>query len=206
MSEAFRRLDKKEDRIVEEKWMPIMAERRREAETEAEGEDQYVEGQLPGSSEGRQEEGKDLDGRIKIIPPIVEVLRNAVPVLYVANDPREDSEKRKRADLDEIQEPNRQSTFVPQALELSLAQTARTTEKSVLSRSASPHCQLPPPASVPVPKEHARQGVTRSPTLKHLQSQKASTGQVALFLHPRVSAETLESRTTGVRRLQSYLN
>lgn len=29
LSEAFRRLDKKEDRMVEEKWMPIMAERKR---------------------------------------------------------------------------------------------------------------------------------------------------------------------------------
>lgn len=38
LSESYRRLDKKEDRMVEEKWKPIMAERRRTAEEQAEGE------------------------------------------------------------------------------------------------------------------------------------------------------------------------
>ena len=46
LSEALRKLDKKEDRMVEEKWKPIMAGRKRKAEEEPELEGQYVEGQL----------------------------------------------------------------------------------------------------------------------------------------------------------------
>lgn len=53
LSEAFRRLDKKEDRMVEDKWKPIMAERKRNAERGAE-QSGYTERQVAGSSEDRE--------------------------------------------------------------------------------------------------------------------------------------------------------
>ena len=52
LSEAFRRLDKKEDRMVEEKWKPIMAERKKMIKSELEAEeDEHTEGRCVGAIE-----------------------------------------------------------------------------------------------------------------------------------------------------------
>lgn len=78
LSEALRRLDKKEDRMVEEKGKPIMAERKRKAEEEPELEGQYVEGHLAGSSEEQGEEAEPKNS----LAPIFEAYRRAVPIVY----------------------------------------------------------------------------------------------------------------------------
>ena len=62
LSEAFRRLDKKEDKMVEEKWKPIMAERNREAESELEAEeDQDTEESYVGAIEEQEEESEPIE-------------------------------------------------------------------------------------------------------------------------------------------------
>ena len=161
LSEALRRLDKKEDRMVEEKWKPIMAERKRKAKEEPELEGQYVEGQLArtGSSE-EQGVGVDSDESEEprdLPPPIFEGQRRAMPIVYAGNDLPENIGKRKRSDLDQLQELARPSTFVPQASGLAPMRNARNTEKAVLSSSSSFDRQPSGPVSARFPQVHASQ-------------------------------------------------
>ena len=71
LSEALRRLDKKEDKMVGEKWKPIMAERnKRVSEPQAE-EDQHFEGQPPRAIEEPEEEMPiELEKPANSPPPI----------------------------------------------------------------------------------------------------------------------------------------
>ena len=133
LSEALRRLDKEEDRMVEEKWKPIMAERRRKAEAEAEGHD--VEGHLVGSSKGagEEEEPEEQEGpegpTESSSPHVVEGRRCALPLTYVGNERPENTGKRKRCDLDQSQEPARPTTYVQQRSRSTLIRTIIISEK-----------------------------------------------------------------------------
>ena len=134
LSEAFRRLDKKEDRLVEEKWKPIMAARRDMAgETAEEG--QVAEGRLAESGEKPGEEAQP-ESQPDASPPLAEGHRRAFPIVYADDSVPENKGKRKRCNLDQGQESARSSTFVPQASKLAFARIASTTEKAALSSSA----------------------------------------------------------------------
>ena len=62
LSEAFRRLDKKEDKMVEEKWKPVMAERKKKAKSELEEEeDEYVEEKYMGGIEEQGDESRPIE-------------------------------------------------------------------------------------------------------------------------------------------------
>ena len=140
LSEAFRRLDKKGDRMVEEEWMPIMAERKRKADAGAEEEGQCAEEQLAGRSGGLAEEAvsEEPEKPTDSVRALFEGHRCAVPVVYVGNDLPANSGKRKRCDLDQSQEPARPNTFVPQASVSVLAHITRRTNKAAQACSASP--------------------------------------------------------------------
>ncbi len=93
LSEAFRRLDKMENWMVEEKWKPIMAERKRKAREEVEGEGggaggQYTEGELIGRDEQQGEPDPTLS--------VFEGGTNVIPVIYVDNDLSDENRRRRR--------------------------------------------------------------------------------------------------------------
>lgn len=161
LSEALRRLDKEEDRMVEEKWKPIMAERRRKAETEAEGHD--VEGHVVGSSKGAgEEEGpeepEEPEGPTGSSPHVVEGRRCALPITYVGNERPENTGKRKRCDLDQSQEPARPTTYVQQRSRSTLIRTIITSEKMDPFSSVLIEDQLPASTSAPFAEVFNSQG------------------------------------------------
>lgn len=133
LSEALRRLDKKEDEMVEAKWKPIMAARRK-AEEESE-QRKHTDGQQAGSSKdgGEKARTEHQDECTEAHFPILEERRRAVPIIYVGNEPPEKKRKRKREDPDQRARP---STFVPQAP--TLASPAETVKKPAQTHAA-PH-------------------------------------------------------------------
>ena len=96
LSEALRRLDKEETRLVEEKWKPIMAERRRQAEVGVDS--QRAETRSAGSSKKAGEEMKlqAPEEPIGSPPPLVEGHSRALPIAYMGNELPENTGKRKR--------------------------------------------------------------------------------------------------------------
>ena len=138
LSEALRRLDKKEDEMVEAKWKPIMAARR-EAE-EASEEHSHTEEQHAGSSKERGEEAEPehQEECIEANSPILEEIRQAVPIIYVGNESPEKTRKRKRDNPDQHARP---SEFVPQV------PTLASPKKAVKKRAqthAAPHIRRSP--------------------------------------------------------------
>ena len=134
LSEALRRLDKKEDGMVEAKWKPIMAARR---EAEASEEPNSTYGQQAGSSKKRGEEarpehqGEGIEANSPILieanSPLLEESGKAMPIIYVGNEPPEKTRKRKR---------DSPRDFVP------LAPTLACPQKTVKKRAqthAAPH-------------------------------------------------------------------
>ena len=106
LSEALRRLDKKEDEMVEAKWKPIMAARR-EAE-EASEERNRPDGQQAGSSKDRGKEArpKHQEEGIEANTAIPQESRQvAVPIIYVGNEPPQRKRKRERDSPSEPQAP-----------------------------------------------------------------------------------------------------
>lgn len=96
LSEAFRRLDKKEDRMMGEKWKRIMAERKKMVKSELEAEeDQCIEGQFVGAIEEQEEESKpiELENPANSMPPIFQQDRRTIPIVYVGNNLPETSGK-----------------------------------------------------------------------------------------------------------------
>ena len=138
LSEALRRLDKKEDQMVEAKWKPIMAARR-EAE-EASDERSHTDKQQVGSGKERGDEPKSKPQKegIEANCSFLQESRQAVPVIYVGNEPTEMNRKRKRDSPDQHARP---SSSEPQAP--ALASPAKTVKKPSQSRAAPHIVHLP---------------------------------------------------------------
>ena len=129
----MRRLDKKEDQRIEAKWKPMTAARR-EAE-EASDERSHTDKQQVGSGKERGEEPKSKPQKegIEANSSFLQESRQAVPIIYVGNEPPEMNRKRKRDSADQHARP---STSEPQAP--ALASPAKTVKKPAQSR-ATPH-------------------------------------------------------------------
>lgn len=173
LSEAFRQLDKKEDRMVEDKWKPITAERRRTAERGAE-QSGCTERQLAGSSEDREHEaGLPAQGESSESMSDAEESERTRPIIYVGNETLEKSGKRKRDDLDQTGNPARLSTLVPQAS--TLAQIPEPAEKGPQAHSTTLHLPRPlhdpalsfktPASSTAVPYPRSTADLTRNAAL-----------------------------------------
>ena len=140
LSEALRRLDKKEDEMVEAKWKPIMAARR-EAEKASE-ERSHTNGQQAGSSKECGEEAEPEHHEcIEANFSILEESRQTVPINYVGNEPSERTRKRKRDNTDQHARP---SNFVPQVP--TLAPLVKTLKQPAQTPSGSPHPARSPSA------------------------------------------------------------
>ena len=131
LSEALRRLDKKEDAMVEAKWKPIMAERRK-AEGASE-EPSYTDGQQTGQQTESSKERDNQEECSEARPPVLEESMHAVPIIYVGNEPPENERKRKRDNPDHHARP---SKFVPQAP--TLAPLRKTSKQPTQTPSGSP--------------------------------------------------------------------
>ena len=134
LSEALRRLDKKENRMVEEKWKPIMAEQNRKAEEGARN-SYHTKGQLAKREGDRGHEPKSAaqEESGESMPEVQESKRTR-PITYVGNDLLVKSRKRKHGDLDQTENPARPRTFAPQAL--TLAGTVEATDEGAQAHTS----------------------------------------------------------------------
>ena len=162
LSEALRRVDKKEDRMVEEKWKPIMAERNKRLKPEPEAEDhQNVEGQVPTAVEQQEDESMpiELEQPANSLAPIFGQNRHTIPVIYVGNDLPEASTKRKRGNLGQSQEAVRRRPFAPKTPTTALGRPMGTAAKVTERSSAVAHVPSSPLGTVERPSSKIKRSV-----------------------------------------------
>ena len=142
LSEALRRLDQKENEMVEAKWKPIMAKRKQKAEQKAEEAseerhctERYLAERCKEHEEEAEPEGSEKFNRITV--PGVDVCTNAVGVAYVEYELPGKGGKRKRIYPDRNEDCERPSKIVPQAQ--TLVSIKRTPEGSAETNSLHLH-------------------------------------------------------------------
>ena len=184
LSEALRRLDKKEDRMVEDKWKPIMAERKRMVKSEPEAEEvQHIGGQSPRVIEEQEEESMaiklekpansppsifkqeeesepiELKKPANSPPPTFKLDRHTIPIMYVGNDLPETSGKRKRGHLDQNEEPARRRVFTPKTSKAAPERQKETAQKVTRESSVVAHVPSAPLGSVGRPSSKIKHSI-----------------------------------------------
>ena len=192
LSEALRRLDKLEDQMVEAKWKPIMAERKRKAEQGLE-ERSMTEGQLA-------EYTKQLGNQVEVVGPeksevtlpVVRIRRHTLPIAYVGNVLPEMKRARKSGEFDQKEESVRSSRLVLQAP--TVAPVARTVEEGTQNHSPYSPLERSPSDWPPAPR-HLRGSKPTS-----LGSQEVYTRQGA----PISLVSTAKARATHLAKAEDH--